>query len=71
LRVDDPLPVAAGAFDLGQASAVYDMIYQPAETAFVAGGASGGLPDRQRSGHVLYQGARALEIWTGQPPRWR
>lgn len=67
LRADDPLPVATGAFDLGQASAVYDMIYQPAETALLQAARAAGCRTANGLGMLLYQGARALEIWTGQP----
>jgi shikimate dehydrogenase len=67
LRVDDPMPHDEKQFSLRQARAVYDMIYRPAETKFLATARTGGSRTANGLGMLLYQGAKALEIWTGQP----
>lgn len=65
LKPDDPLPFDAARFSLKQTSAAYDMIYRPAETQFLAAAAEAGCKTANGLGMLLYQGARALEIWTG------
>lgn len=63
LRAEDPLP-----FDLSLArrpAGVYDMIYNPPETRFLAAAASRGLPTANGLSMLVHQGARALEIWSG------
>ena len=65
LRPDDPLPFDSNRFSLKQANAAYDMIYRPAETRFLAEAAQCGCKVANGLGMLLYQGARALEIWTG------
>jgi shikimate dehydrogenase len=67
LKKSDPLPYDARQFSLGSAGAVYDMIYRPAETAFLRAAKAAGRPAVNGLGMLLYQGARALEIWTGHP----
>ncbi|MGN6553906.1 MAG: shikimate dehydrogenase family protein, partial [Verrucomicrobiota bacterium] len=67
LAEDDPLPIDGKQFSLRQAHAVYDMIYRPAETAFLRAAKAGGSRVANGLGMLLYQGARALEIWTGKP----
>jgi shikimate dehydrogenase len=47
------------------ASAVYDMIYRPAETTFLKLAKAGGCRTANGLGMLLYQGAKALELWTG------
>jgi shikimate dehydrogenase len=54
-------------FSLRQAHAVYDMIYRPAETQFLQVAKAGGSRVANGLGMLLYQGAKALEIWSGQP----
>ena len=66
LSPDDPLPVDAKQFSLRQAHAVYDMIYRPAETQFLQTAKAGGSKIANGLSMLLYQGAKALEIWTGQ-----
>ncbi|HZL43243.1 MAG TPA: shikimate dehydrogenase [Verrucomicrobiae bacterium] len=63
----DPLPVDGKQFSLRQARAVYDMIYRPAETPMLQAAREGGSRTANGLGMLLYQGARALEIWTGKP----
>ena len=63
LRPGDGLPFDASRFALNQAGAAYDMIYQPAETPFLRAAASAGCAVSNGLGMLLYQGAKALEIW--------
>jgi shikimate dehydrogenase len=67
LRATDPLPVDGRQFSLRQARVVYDLIYRPAETAFLKAARAAGCRTANGTGMLLYQGARALEIWTGKP----
>jgi len=66
LSPNDPLPFDNRQFSLRQALAVYDMIYRPAETLFLHTARTGGSRIANGLGMLLYQGAKALEIWTGQ-----
>jgi shikimate dehydrogenase len=65
LRADDPLPFDRSRFSLKRAGAAYDMIYRPSETPFLDDAARSGCKVANGLGMLLYQGARALEIWTG------
>jgi shikimate dehydrogenase len=67
LNPEDSLPVDETAFALGRAGAVYDMIYRPAETPLLKKAKAAGCRVANGLGMLLYQGARALEIWSGQP----
>lgn len=67
LRAEDALPFAAEKFSLRQTRAVYDMVYRPAETALLQAAKAAGCRTANGLGMLLYQGAKALEIWTGQP----
>jgi shikimate dehydrogenase len=42
------------------------MIYRPAETALLKAAKAAGCPAANGLGMLLYQGAKALELWTGQ-----
>ena len=66
LKPSDPSPVDEEQFALRQAGAVYDMIYRPAETAFLKAAKIAGRRTANGLGMLLYQGAKALELWTGQ-----
>ena len=66
LKPDDPSPLDGGQFALRQAGAVYDMIYRPAETALLKAAQAAGCRTANGLGMLLYQGAKALELWTGQ-----
>ena len=66
LAAGDPLPWDGKQFSLRQARAVFDMIYRPAETALLKAAKAGGCRTANGLGMLLYQGAAALEIWTGQ-----
>jgi shikimate dehydrogenase len=67
LREHDPLPFDASRFSLKQTAAAYDMIYRPSETRFLAEASQKGCKTANGLGMLLYQGAKALEIWTGMP----
>jgi shikimate dehydrogenase len=67
LKSDDALPYSEDRFDLGRAEAVYDMIYRPAQTLLLQSAKAAGCRTANGIGMLLYQGAKALEIWTGQP----
>jgi len=66
LSPNDPLPLDTRQFSLRQAHAAYDLIYRPAETLFLQTAKAGGSKVANGLGMLLYQGAKALEIWTGQ-----
>ncbi len=66
LKPDDELPFDAKSLSLSQAAAAYDMIYRPAETPFLRAAKTAGCRVANGLGMLLYQGARALELWTGR-----
>jgi len=66
LKAGDGIPLDASAFSPGRAGAAYDMIYRPAETPFLAAAKAAGVRTANGVGMLLYQGARALELWTGR-----
>jgi len=66
LRADDALPLRDADFSLSKAKAVYDMIYRPAETPLLKAGRAAGCRVANGIGMLLYQGAAALELWSGQ-----
>jgi shikimate dehydrogenase len=67
LKPEDPLPLDEQAFPIGKAGAVYDMIYRPSATPLLAKARAAGCRSCNGMGMLLYQGARALELWTGRP----
>ncbi len=67
LSPKDALPFDTQRFSLKKASCAYDMIYRPAETLFLQEAARAGCKTANGLGMLLYQGAKALEIWTGTP----
>jgi len=67
LNPDDPPPIDLKQYDPGLAGAVYDMIYRPAETPLLKSARQAGCRTANGLGMLLYQGARALEVWTGRP----
>jgi shikimate dehydrogenase len=68
LKESDTLPLDESSFSLRRASAVYDMIYRPAETLLLKRAKAAGARTANGLSMLLYQGAKALEIWTGQKP---
>jgi shikimate dehydrogenase len=67
LKSGDASPLDEKQFQLKNARAVYDMIYRPAETLLLAAAKKAGCRTANGIGMLLYQGAKALEIWTGKP----
>ena len=67
LAAEDPLPLDARQFSLRQTQAVYDMIYRPSETPLLRAAKAAGCRVANGLGMLLYQGAKAQEIWSGQP----
>lgn len=67
LKAEDACPLDESAFPIGQAGAVYDMIYRPAETRLLQLAKAAGCRTANGLSMLLYQGAKALELWTGQP----
>ncbi|HEY4416662.1 MAG TPA: shikimate dehydrogenase [Verrucomicrobiae bacterium] len=68
LKPEDALPLDEKRFFLKPAHAVYDIIYRPAETPFLAAAKKAGCKTANGLGMLLHQGALAFEIWTGQTP---
>ena len=68
LKPGDALPIDERQFALCDARCVYDMIYRPAETPFLQAARAAGCRVVNGLGMLLYQGAKALELWTGANP---
>ena len=68
LKADDPLPWSQTEYSLAQAGFVYDMIYRPVETPLLQAAKAAGCRVANGLGMLLYQGAKALELWSGQKP---
>ena len=66
LKTNEPLPFDEKAFSLRQTAAVYDMIYRPAETPLLKAAKNAGCRTANGLGMLLYQGAAALELWSGK-----
>jgi len=64
LKTEDGLPLVVQ--DLPEHCLLFDMIYNPSETAFLAEGRRRGYPVSNGLGMLVHQGARSLEIWTGK-----
>jgi len=66
LNKSDPLPIDESKFSLSNAESVFDMIYNPAETKLLAKAKAVGCNTSNGLGMLLWQGVKALEIWSGQ-----
>ena len=64
LKADDPAPIALHRLPPG--AKVYDMIYNPPQTALLRDAAALGLPHANGLSMLVHQGAKSLEIWTGE-----
>ena len=64
LRPDDPAPIDLQRLPAGLK--VFDMIYNPPQTALLKQAVALGLPAANGLSMLVHQGARSLEIWTGQ-----
>jgi shikimate dehydrogenase len=67
LKPEDSLPLDEQRFPLSKAGAVYDLIYRPAETPLLRRAKAAGCLTANGLGMLLYQGAKALELWSGRP----
>lgn len=67
LKPGDPAPVDLRL--LPRPAGVYDMTYNPPDTALLRQAAALGLPHAHGLGMLVHQGARALALWTGRTPR--
>ncbi len=67
LKPDDPLPFDEKQLSLSKIGTVYDMIYRPAETVLLKRARAAGCRTANGLGMLLYQGAKALELWSGLP----
>jgi shikimate dehydrogenase len=65
LKPNDPLPLAKFPRKCKWLR-VYDTIYRPAETRFLAAARKAGAQTANGLSMLLHQGARAFEIWTGR-----
>ncbi len=66
LKREDPMPLDTKQFSLLRTGAVYDMVYRPAETLLLKKGKAAGCRTANGFGMLLYQGVKALELWSGQ-----
>ena len=66
LKESDPLPIDETEFSLVNAGSVFDMIYNPAETQFLTKAKAAGCNTSNGLGMLLWQGVKALEIWSGK-----
>lgn len=64
LKQDDPLPISTDS--LPAQAALYDMIYNPRETRLMNAFRASGKPAANGLSMLVHQGARALEIWSGE-----
>ena len=67
LKPDDPLPLDEGWLKSRRPLRACDMVYRPAETAFLRAAKEAGCQTANGLGMLLHQGAAALELWTGRP----
>jgi shikimate dehydrogenase len=67
LKSNDPLPIDTEQFPLERAACAFDMVYRPATTRFLALAKQAGSRTANGLSMLLYQGAAAMELWTGKP----
>ena len=67
LQASDASPLDETKFPFKKARAVYDMIYRPAESRLLKAAKTEGCRTANGLSMLLYQGAKALEIWSGKP----
>ena len=67
LHAGDPLPWEEKSFQLSRAEAVYDMVYRPAETPLLQAAKKAGCRTANGIGMLLFQGTKALELWSDKP----
>ncbi len=64
MKKDDPLPIRNPAFRGGQL--VYDIIYSPVETRFLAAARKAGADTINGLAMLVYQGSESFRLWTGK-----
>ena len=67
LKPGDAMPLDEAQFPVTETRAVYDMVYRPVETPLLRTARLAGCRTANGLGMLLYQGAKALELWTGRP----
>ncbi|MCH8473917.1 MAG: shikimate dehydrogenase [Opitutales bacterium] len=65
MQVKDPLPIDPRK--LSACRGIYDMIYSPPETLLMQAALEAGIPAANGMAMLVWQGVKALEIWTGEP----
>lgn len=65
LHANDPAPIDLAG--LPRPAAVFDMIYNPPQTALLRSAAALGIPHANGLAMLVHQGAKSLEIWSGAP----
>jgi shikimate dehydrogenase len=63
LRPEDASPIDVDGFP--GISGIYDMIYNPPQTALLRAAAAAGIPQANGLSMLVHQGAKSLEIWSG------
>lgn len=66
LKTGDALPIDGDWLKTRKPERVYDMIYRPTETLLLQEARKIGCKTANGLGMLLYQGARALELWSGE-----
>lgn len=68
LKPEDPSLLPPEAIPNAKSRKIYflDLVYKPAETAFLKAARAKGHPAINGSGMLLHQGVKAFEIWTGK-----
>ncbi len=68
LKPEDPSLVPLEAIPSAKTRRIYffDLVYKPAQTAFLRAAKSKGQPAINGLGMLLHQGVKAFEIWTGK-----
>ena len=66
LKATDALPIDLNWLQAFRPRFAYDMIYRPAETRFLRTAKQLGCTTANGIGMLLYQGAKAFELWSGK-----
>lgn len=67
LKAGDPMPLDVRWLESAKKGRLLDMIYRPRETPLLAAARKLGWQTANGMGMLLHQGAKALELWSGQP----
>lgn len=66
LKKQDPSPLFLKPSAFGEHAVFYDMIYNPKQTLFLSEAEKAGFKNANGLSMLVYQAAKALEIWTGK-----